>query len=236
MSSVSAAKFYSVPVSAESTVEIGIAEPNLRADNLNLTTWTSSYILASQLHKLCINFDQDETNIPILELGAGTGLVSLTAAVLWKKRPILTDLCGIVPGLRDNVNLNAKLLKSASVQPECGTLDWNTPELLTLESGQVFIAQQLKASVVFAADTIYDEAHPELLSRTIFQWLARTSNARAILTYPLRVCYLDQIRELWTLLEEGGMVAEDSGQERADTRDWDDECLCEWVVWKWKTP
>ncbi|KAJ9653916.1 hypothetical protein H2198_006967 [Neophaeococcomyces mojaviensis] len=225
-------KTFNIPLNGEEFVEITIAEPDLRADNLNITTWTSSFILASQLHKLNVIVDDDE-NIPILELGAGTGLVGLTAAILWRREPFLTDLAGIVPGLRTNIDLNAQVLASAAVRAQCGSLDWTSPKTVTLDSGKTFSVQQTKANIIFAADTIYDEAHPKLLSQTILTWLARTSNARAILTYPLRVCYLDQIREIWTLLEEGGMVAESDGQEQADTKDWDDECLCEWVVWKW---
>jgi len=225
---------FRIPLSKEDFIDVSIAEPDLRADNLNLTTWTSSFILASQLHKLNIIVDENG-NIPILELGAGTGLVGLSAAVLWSREIVLTDLAGIVPGLRTNIDLNEKLLASASVRGQCGSLDWTSPEALTLETGKTLSVHSTKANIILAADTIYDEEHPQLLSRTILTWLAQTPNARAILTYPLRVCYLDHIREIWTLLEEGGLVAEGDGQEQADTKNWDDECLCEWVVWKWKT-
>jgi len=228
-------KAFQVPASPSSFINVSIAEPDLRADNLSLTTWTSSFILANQLHKLGVTFEDDE-HIPILELGAGTALVGLAAATLWRRRTILTDLPGIVPGLRTNVDLNPAALKAASDNIQCGSLDWRAPDVLTLENGNQLVASKgAKASIIFAADTVYDESHPELLSNAIFTWLARTSHARAILTYALRVAYLDQVREIWTILEEGGLEAESHGQERADTKDWDDECLCEWVVWKWKS-
>lgn len=234
MSANTPKRTFSVPLRSGKTVDINIAEPDLRADNLNLTTWTSSFILASQLHRLDVRFDKDG-HIPILELGAGTGLVGLTAAVLWQQRTILTDLPVIVPGLITNVHLNAAAIKNASADARCGLLDWKEAEMLELKTGERYHADKKKAHMILAADTIYDEEHPELLSNAILTWLARTPNARAILCYPLRVAYLDQIREIWAMLEEGGLEAESDGQEQADTKDWDDECLCEWVVWKWRS-
>jgi len=228
---------FKVPASSSSFVEVSIAEPDLRADNLNLTTWTSSFILANQLHKLDVIFEDNE-HIPILELGAGTALVGLAAATLWRRKTILTDLPGIVPGLRTNIDLNPAAVRAASGAIQCGSLDWRTPDVLKLENDNQLVASKgAKASIIFAADTIYDEEHPELLSSAILTWLARTSSARAILTYALRVAYLDQVREIWTMLEEGGLEAESNGQEQADTKEWDDddETLCEWVVWKWKS-
>lgn len=230
------ARTFRVPGWRLSFIDVSIAEPDLRADNLNLTTWTSSFILANQLHKFNLTFEHNE-HIPILELGAGTALVGLAAATLWRRKTILTDLPGIVPGLRTNVDLNPAAVRAASGDVLCGSLDWRTPDVLMLETGdQLWASKGTKASIIFAADTIYDEEHPKLLSKAILTWLVRASNARAILTYALRVAYLDQVREIWTLLEQGGLEAESHGQEQADIKEWDDddEQLCEWVVWKWK--
>lgn len=231
---------FKVPVSPEKNIDVVIAEANVSAENLALKTWTSSFVLASQLHKFNVCFDQND-DIPILEVGAGTGLVGLTAALLWQKHAILTDLPGILPGIRMNVDLNLASLKNASTDAECGSLDWKEAETLYLENGEAYHTSRengddksKKATVILAADCIYDEDHPEQLSNAILTWLARTENARVILCYGLRVCYLDHIREIWSIFEEAGLVAETEGQERADTEDWDDECLCEWVVWKWK--
>ena len=211
----------------DAEIQVDIVEPEYRSENLTLVTWTSSHVLANQIHK----FDRPgEATIPVLELGAGTGLVGLTAAKLWQKQVILTDLPGILPGLRANIDANN------ISQMQCGSLDWRSADLLSLEDGREMRASQgAQASVIFAADTIYDEDHPELLSHAILTWLARTSDSQAILCYPLRVAYLDYIREIWTILEEAGLEAVREGQERADEKDWDDECLCEWVVFKWKS-
>ena len=79
--------------------------------------------------------------------------------------------------------------------------------------------------VILAADVVYSEEHPELLSKTILRWLAAGPASRAVIAYPLRVAYLGQIRELWELLEAGGLEAIEEGREQASTKDWDDECL-----------
>ena len=223
---------FTIPLREGKHVELAIAQPDLRVDNLNLTTWAASYVLAKQLHNFHLHVD-DKVAVPVLELGAGTGLVGLTAALLWHSKTILTDLPGIVPGLRQNVDLNASVIGAESDILQCGSLDWRSPSVLMLESGSSISAPESKAGIIIAADTIYDEEHPELLSSTVLTWLARTHNARVLLCYPLRVAYLDQIREIWSLLEAGGLVADIEGQEQADSKDWDDECLCEFVVWRW---
>ena len=235
---------FSIPTgNSTQTVNIRVLEPDLRVDNLTLTTWTSSYILAKHLHHVDINQDalsracrSTSQIIPVLELGAGTGAVGVTAAVLWQTHVVLTDLAPIVPGLAGNIAANKDLLASTGGSASCGALDWTSPHTLYLNkgAGEALSSDSCKAIVIVAADTIYDEAHPALLSNAILTWLARRSEARALLCYPLRVAYLDQIRELWAKLEERGLDAIEDGKEEAAKGDWDDELLCEWSVWKWK--
>ena len=190
--------------------------------------------MASQLHRLDITPPSTTTtSVPILELGAGTGLVGVTAASVWKAPVVLTDLAPIVPGLAANIALNEKLLSESGSAATCGTLDWNAPSELILESGER-IPSSRKADIILAADTVYSEEHPELLSKVVLEWLAPHENARMIITYAMRVAYLDEIRSLWELLEAGGLESVADGQGRAGDDMFDDECLCEWSVWKWK--
>lgn len=216
-------------------IDIEITEPNLRADNLSFETWASSWVMATLIHRLSIYFPSSATtnSIPILELGAGTGLVGITAAHEWKRPVVLTDLTPNVPGMRANIDLNAALLKAADTHAMCGTLDWNSPEALILESDTI-VSSARKAHVILAADTVYSEEHPELLEKVVVEWLARTKDARFIITYAMRVAYLDEIRGLWERLEAAGLVAVEEGQERASEGLFDDENLCEWSVWMWK--
>lgn len=111
---------------------------------------------------------------------------------------------------------------------------------------------------ILAADTIYDAAHPALLAGVIAARLERLPAAvhvspsssprspnaprrslsgspapRVYLAYPLRVAYLDHIRETWTALAELGLVPLREGREEVG-EEWDDERVCEWVEWGWK--
>ncbi|KAK5190958.1 hypothetical protein LTR99_000100 [Exophiala xenobiotica] len=224
-------RVFEVPISHGASARISISEPELRALGLSLTTWTSSFVLAGQLHKLDVHPAKSST-LPVLELGAGTGLVGLTAAMLWRVPVVLTDLSPIVPGLAGNIKLNSSVVKDLV---QCGSLDWTAPDLLELQSGKTYTAQKDKASVILAADVIYCEEHPELLAKTIFRWLADGPASRVVIAWPLRVAYLDHLREMWELLETGGLEAIEEGREQASTEDWDDECLIEFSVWRWKS-
>ena len=237
----------------EKSVQINITELALSADNLSHETWASSYILASLIHRLNINFSNTPTTgpsqrivIPVVELGAGTGLVGLTAATCWDQKVVLTDLSPIVPGLRANVDVNTTLLDSVGdkgVTVECGTLDWVRPDQLLIPAGdassnekdEVFDLSSTKAHVLLAADTCYSTEHPRLLSGVILKWLHRHPDARVVLGTALRVAYLEEITELWNRLEEGGMEVAAQGQEEAREQDFDDERLVEWSLWRWKT-
>ncbi|KAG9704309.1 hypothetical protein KCU73_g18057, partial [Aureobasidium melanogenum] len=160
-----------------------------------------------------IQFPEPSADVlPILELGAGTGLVGVTAATLWKQPVVLTDLAPLVPALDANIGLNSEGLQKANTNMEAGTLDWKHPTTLLVKDEQ---RPQTQAHVIFAADTIYSEEHPELLANVILKWLRKDKEARFLIAYPLRVCYIDYIREMWERLEEGGMEAMEEGREEA---------------------
>jgi len=239
--------------SSGETVHIKLEEPALAAENLRLTTWGSSFILATRLHRFALDWNSlhpaastgTTISTSVLELGAGTGLVGLSAAAIWNTNVVLSDLAPIVPGLAVNICTNRKTLCALGGSAFCGTLDWANPDKLVLhttssidaegqEHSTTLQAETNKATVILAADTIYSEEHPGMLSRTILRWLKHGSDARAIIAYPMRVAYLDEIRELWELLQSGGLEAIDEGRELVGD-DWDDEVLHEWSMWRWQT-
>ena len=231
-----AIRSFQIPTNSHSeNINVDLSQPDIEADNLPLETWASSWVMASQLHLLPIQPPSPTTTaVPILELGAGTGLVGITAASVWRAPVVLTDLAPIVPGLAANISLNEDLLAASESSATCGTLDWTRPSELLLESGER-IAAGRRADIILAADTVYSEEHPELLVAVVLAWLARHAEARFVITYAMRVAYLDEIREVWERLEAGGLEAVAEGQGRAGEDEFDDECLCEWSVWKWKT-
>lgn len=241
-----------------SSVQIRVQEPRLSAQNLSLTTWTSSLVLARLLHRFQPDLtaaDDNASPSPVLELGSGTGLAGLAASIVWQTRVLLTDLPPIVPGLATNIDLNAHLLPASTTQSanqdlptvSCGVLDWSDPDTLTFTPSKSSLPsppdQTSKFPTILAADTVYCASHPDLLCATVRHRLARTPTARFILVYPLRVAYLDDIRRTWELLEQGGLRCLEEGKEvvnlddeddHARKKDWDDEALCEWSIWGWR--
>ena len=185
--------------------------------------------------------DTSSSALSVLELGAGIGLVGLAASALWGTPVILTDLAPIVAPLDSNIKLNAKTLAAMGGSALAGVLDWDEPSTLTLHTGlasQIFHASNLspeeKPKIILAADVIYSEEHPRTLSNAIFTWLSPRDEARVVIAYPLRIAYLDQIRELWQRLEEGGLLSIREGRAKAGDN-WDDEEEIEWCIWKWRT-
>ncbi|KAK6423598.1 hypothetical protein LTR95_016500, partial [Oleoguttula sp. CCFEE 5521] len=147
----------------EAPIGIKIAEPpGVTSDNLPLSTWGASYILANQLHALDIPGpakDEISSHPPILELGAGTGLVGISASLLLKRNAILTDLPTILPGVAANISVNAPVLSKADLDLQTGLLDWNDPSSLTvytpdgLHAATSITPDSHKFSVILAADT-----------------------------------------------------------------------------------
>lgn len=246
-----------IPLTAQTnnTFPVTIVDTPCSAENLVLTTWSSAGILSKLLHKLetidraqfslSSEQQQDENNpYSVLELGAGTGLSGLAAAAVWRTRALLTDLPTIVPGIHANVLLNADMLRGRNAGAAAGTLDWKNPNVARVfldnddgsSSGQQ--EKEIKAAgqfpVVLAADTMYAEDHPVLLTQAILACLKRSREARAVVVYAMRVAYIEYMREFWELMEAGGLVSEVEGREEIDLREWDDEKLHEWSVWKWK--
>ncbi|EPS39873.1 hypothetical protein H072_6388 [Dactylellina haptotyla CBS 200.50] len=238
-------KTFEIPTDGKgATISVRIVEPaGINSDNLSLATWASSLVLAGILHTLglekCLQSKTSLSPLPILELGAGTGLVGVTAAaLLGSPAAHLTDLEGTVPGVAANIAVNEKLLveRCGPAAVRAGVLDWWKPERITYLDGMepAEISSGTKARILLAADTVYDEEHPQLLERVAQEWLEKSPLARFVMCYPMRIAYLDHIRELWERFEVAGLEAEIEGRQTGEATNGDDELLCEYVVWKWK--
>ncbi|KAI9885351.1 MAG: hypothetical protein M1823_002860 [Watsoniomyces obsoletus] len=128
------------------TITITIHEPSITEDNLGFKTWAASYMLANRLWKLrkyLSRLNEQDANdsspnvgektqgqeqrgimkrkkkkrkLRVLELGAGTGLLGLAAAVAWNAHVHMTDMASIVPNIKYNVSLNEDLLDRSGEQ------------------------------------------------------------------------------------------------------------------------
>lgn len=247
-----------VYVSDKKQIDINIQEPkNSISDNLALATWGASFILANQLYRIDVSEALEScrrndvlpqnngtttstatTHAPILELGAGTALVGLTAALLWNRDAILTDLPAIVTGTAATVAANIPALSAAKVKVNCGSLDWFQPRTLAFHQPSAGPVPDLspathKFPIILAADVVYDDEHPDLLLQTVTTWLAPGRASRFVLAYVLRVAYLDVIRDLWAKFEEAGLECVEEGQTTGD-ESWDEMAPYEWCSWRWK--
>lgn len=234
-----------------SSINIHIFEQaGVSAENLSLSTWGSSFVLANLLHKIrtpFINLNEEAQKRTalerpsVLELGAGTGLVGISAVALRHAKVLLTDLAPILPGLDANISLNKQLLSRTGSSASCGLLDWTHPSEIHILPGatgngnEILTPESLKLDLILAADTLYSAEHPELVTNAILTWLAPGANSRAILCYLLRVAYLDDIRRFWELMESAGLECLEEGREEG-SENWNEVANTpyEWCIWGWQ--
>ncbi|KAJ9616477.1 Protein-lysine N-methyltransferase rrg1 [Cladophialophora chaetospira] len=216
----------------EKDVLIQLHEPTLTEDNLGLKTWTSSLLLSQRLHEVRRlipgNIDR------VLELGAGTGLVGISAACVWKTHVTLTDLPEIIPNLQKNLDLNGEVVREHNGNVVSRALDWS-------DETDAPQSDQVKFMVILAADPIYSADHPRMLVDTVRRWIRFQSDARFIVELPLRDRYDQERQELRErLLESGFMLVVEGTDVGYD--DWQGrdgrpaEVTCWWSVWKPDVP
>ena len=198
-------------------VNLIIKEPALTGDSLGFKTWGTSYAMAQMLPALIktpglCHLEQPirQEGLPVLELGAGTGLLGLAAAVLWRANVVLTDLATITPNLAANVQRNARSIaarngadgKGGHARARAGVLQWGAsrddhdPETTGVDViDPDLFPQDHMFPLILVADPIYDEEHPALLASAIDANLALEDDGgnaggrlapRAVVMVPLR--------------------------------------------------
>ena len=213
-------------VNEELTIQLH--EPTLTEDNLGLKTWTAALLLSRRLQD-CRGYLADDLD-GVLELGAGTGLVGIAAACIWKTKGLLTDLPQIIPNLQQNLELNREVVSAHGGTVDARALDWadenNGPQ-----------KEDDKFMVILAADPIYSADHPKWLVHTVRRWIRGEAGARFIVELPLRDRYDDERQDLRKALQEleFELVVEgtDSGSDDWYGRDGNpSEVICWWSIWK----
>ncbi|CAN6661901.1 hypothetical protein TRVA0_033S01530 [Trichomonascus vanleenenianus] len=159
---------------------IELIEPALTEDSLGFKTWGSSLVLAK---KLIANPHMVRQG-PVLELGAGTGLVGIVAGKLGAQICV-TDLPAIVKNMRKNVELN-----EMSEQVEVETLDWLNPD-------EFDPAHARKFTTILVADPLYSEEHPAMVCNMVDRFLNKEEeDARAVVQLPQRRKFED-VRQMF---------------------------------------
>ncbi|EXJ83655.1 hypothetical protein A1O1_07279 [Capronia coronata CBS 617.96] len=210
------------------TLTISLHEPSLTGDNLGFKTWSSSLLLSQRLMDCRRYIPEGCTKV--LELGAGTGLVGISAACLWNTHVLLTDLPEIVPNLQRNLEQNRDVITQNGGTVEARALDWADETDSPRD-------EQDKFMVILAADPIYSSEHPILLVNAVRRWISSSPGARFIVELPLRDRFDKERQDLRDTLRIHGfdLVAEgtDCGFDDWQGRDGRPaEVECWWSVWK----
>lgn len=173
---------------ASAPFELIIREPPITGDCLGFKTWGSSYLLAQSLGKIAgdslshvLQSGHPNQSFDVLELGSGTGLLGMAAAAIWQANVVLTDLPDIVTNLAYNVEINRPTVEALGGRIDSGALIWGSDE----GSAERF-ARKNQFKIVLAADPLYDDDHPELLSSAIRAQLMEDADARAVIMVPQR--------------------------------------------------
>ncbi|RPB04425.1 hypothetical protein L873DRAFT_1666840 [Choiromyces venosus 120613-1] len=207
---------------SQKSVNLSLREPTLIADNLGLKTWASSYLLSKRLALLDLPTFSPAT-AKALELGAGTGLVGLAAAAIFKIPVLLTDLPDIVPNLQHNADANSASGAAVSV----AVMDWRDRVDEVAPEGE-------KYDLVLAADPLYSPEHPGLLVGMVNKWLRKGTHSRVVVEMPLRDGYSSEREDFRSRMEGVGLEVRGEGVETG-VDDWGagGEVECWWSVWGW---
>jgi predicted nicotinamide N-methyase len=219
---------------SNNVVQLTLFEPPMTSDNLGLKTWASSYLLAKQLCSLRQHIPDLVADASILELGAGTGLVGMAAALVFERHTILTDLPEIVPNLEQNARSNSEVISSCGGTASAAVLDWTRPDGLMLDS---FDGSPNSFPLIVVADPIYSSDHPRMLVDAIKCHLSADKGARLVIELPLREAYADERQDLRDRLTGIGLRIIEQGEE-IGYDDWSagqgedlSEVRCWWSIW-----
>ncbi|GLT39133.1 hypothetical protein SLA2020_133400 [Shorea laevis] len=128
---------------------------------LNLLDHHRGYANSSPLTSTltALSTGQDHRSLNILELGSGTGLVGIAAAVILGANVTVTDLPHVIPNLQFNVDANADLLakKGGTVRP--APLRWGEAEDMAMVGRDY--------DLVLASDVVYHDHLYEPLLKTL---------------------------------------------------------------------
>lgn len=191
--------------------DILLYEPALTEDKIGNITWGASLELAKQIvngnTSIWLSKDTTALTTPILELGAGTGLVTIVLGLLGY-RVVSTDLPEIVDNLSKNIELNQlECVKSDPAERividslvHVTSLDWRAPnEFLNKTS----CSNGYKT--VLLSDPVYSTSHPYWVKDAVSAVLSRSANAHVVFMVGRRDRFEDVRECLWQLMSDLGL-------------------------------
>ncbi|TIB29112.1 hypothetical protein E3P86_03735 [Wallemia ichthyophaga] len=125
-------------------------------------------------------WDNLSKSLKILELGTGTGIVSITLATLLSQMSkqshtiTATDLNSAIPLLRSNTKRNAHLYKNIEIQPK--ELSWGSNSSL----------ESVEYDIIIAADITYNMSSFQLLRNTLSNLFTANPLTKLILAHKYR--------------------------------------------------
>ena len=158
-------------------VEVGLNDAPLLSEDhtsVGLQSWASSILLAERLCASPGNFDLDLTTrgggLRVLELGAGTGLLSITAARVLARGQVRSPPPFIVatdfhPDVLANLQRNVDSNDDAQ-GILVRKLDWSQPNSSNAPFDRPF-------DVILAADVVYEPSHASWIANCVSKLLAR---------------------------------------------------------------
>ncbi|KAI0832023.1 putative methyltransferase-domain-containing protein [Trametes gibbosa] len=149
----------------------------------------------------------------VIELGAGTGIVSLTLGTLRSTLPkdkdgciLATDLESAMPLLEHNISVNGALFDTQSARPRSLVLDWDVEELSAdIRSGKAGF------DAIVMADVTYNTASFPSLLRTISSLIQLNPMKRPIIILGYKERDPSE-RALWAMAKDIGVVFERVGE------------------------
>ncbi|KAF9496497.1 hypothetical protein BDN71DRAFT_1589008 [Pleurotus eryngii] len=175
----------SLAAEAVSTVKVQLRDvplDNHDYGSVGAQTWGGACVLSTEIAESPSKFGLLSScdQLRVLELGAGTGLVSLTVAKVLEPRDKMAYVLAsdffpsVLSNLGSNIRLNfPDLQPSDPTQIEAGFLDWSQYQSLSSASQHPPFDQPF--DLIVGADIIYEDKHAEWIKRCLEILLKRPS-------------------------------------------------------------
>ncbi|KAI0690304.1 putative methyltransferase-domain-containing protein [Cytidiella melzeri] len=220
-------RIYRLPTGDKSQVFLSIVEQT--SFDLDKKVWDSGLGLSAWLSSLVCKNGREESRDPsvheqlrsvilskkcdIIELGAGTGIVSLALGAIRSEvteasgRILTTDLPSAMPLLERNISANERYFSSARTRPQPVVLDWDD-ERLPAEVDAAF-------DLIVMADVAYNTASFTSLIRTVDQILCLSDHSDGSINPVVLLGYKERDaaeRSLWDMALSIGVELQKIGE------------------------